>query len=194
MQEEGTPTAQEPQAKDLATLKSELNDALNAYENDFALAAAQKVNDDPSLEELFFENREEFFKAIMAFQNEFLQGIKAKMSEVQNLEDQEQAQADEADFQAKLSEFANAHPEVNMQELLEFANTLPPELREKLDSLPREFFFTTLYELFVNKDKLLGAGEEAGQESAQEALPQQINGVATSQELSSDENLPMTRY
>lgn len=181
-------------AKDLATLKGELNDALNAFENDFALAAAQKVNDDPSLEELFFENREEFFKAIVAFQNEFLQGLKAKMGEVQALQEQEEAQADEADFQAKLSEFASAHPEVNMQELLEFANSLPPELREKLDSLPREFFFNTLYELFINKDKLLGAGEQAGQEGAQEALPQQINGVATSQELSNDENLPMTRY
>lgn len=188
MEENNTP---QPSPQDeLNTLEGEINDAMNAFEHDFALAAAQKVNENPELEELFFDNREEFFKRIVSFQNEFLESIKGKISKANELRGEIDESQKQADFDTKLQEFAKAHPQINMQELMEFANTLPQEIREQLDQLPTKFFFDTLLELYNRKDEILGDTQKQPQE---ESLPDQINGVASNQELNADENLPMTR-
>ena len=186
MEETTNPTPPSPQ-DELSILEGEISDAMNAFENDFALAAAQKVNENLELENLFFDDREEFFRQIVSFQNEFLEEIKGKMSKADELRGSIQENHKQTDFNSKMQEFAKAHPEINMQELMEFANTLPQELKDQLNELPIKFFFDALLEIFNRKDEL------NPQQPAEESLPQRINGVATNQEFSADENLPMTR-
>lgn len=55
---------------ELNALNAELEQARASLEGDFAKYAAE--NTSAELEELFFENKEEFFKAILEMQNTFL--------------------------------------------------------------------------------------------------------------------------
>lgn len=185
---------QQPTPQDeLSVLEGEISDAMNAFESDFALAAAQKVNESPELESLFFDDREEFFKQILTFQNEFLEGIKSKMSKASELRGSIEENGKQADFDNKMQEFAKAHPEVDIQELMAFADTLPQEIKDQLNELPPRFFFDALLEIFNRKDELGGEQPQVKSGAGGAGLPEQLNGVASNQELSADENLPMTR-
>lgn len=187
--EEQLPQEQTSQ-DELGLLEQEIQDGLNSFENDFASFASEQVNQNTELEELFFENREEFFKKIIEMQNEFLAGIKEKMGKAQELKTAKQENDKKADFEAKLKEFADAHPDVEINELMQFASQLPQDVQEQLNQLPSQFFYNALYELWKRKDEFT---QENPQDQNQETLPQQINGVATNQELSAEANLPMTR-
>lgn len=178
---------------ELSVLEGEISDAMNAFESDFALAVAQKVNESPELESLFFDDREEFFKQILTFQNEFLEGIKSKMSKASELRGSIEENGKQADFDSKMQEFAKAHPEVDIQELMAFADTLPQEIKDQLNELPPRFFFDALLEIFNRKDELGGEQPQAKSGAGGAGLPEQLNGVASNQELGADENLPMTR-
>lgn len=185
---------QQPTPQDeLSVLEGEISDAMNAFESDFALAVAQKVNESPELESLFFDDREEFFKQILTFQNEFLEGIKSKMSKASELRGSIEENGKQADFDSKMQEFAKAHPEVDIRELMAFADTLPQEIKDQLNELPPRFFFDALLEIFNRKDELGGEQPQVKSGAGGAGLPEQLNGVASNQELSADENLPMTR-
>lgn len=183
---------QSPQ-DDLETLEKEIQDALNSFENDFASFASEQVTQNTELEELFFEDREKFFKKIIEMQNEFLSGLKSKMAKADELKSTKDANNKKADFEAKLKEFAQAHPDVDVNELIEFASALPQDVQDQLNELPSKFFYEALYELYKRKDEIQGEQGEKEETPTKETLPQQIQGVSLNQELASEANLPMTR-
>ncbi|RDU51630.1 hypothetical protein CQA49_09360 [Helicobacter sp. MIT 00-7814] len=181
-------------SEQLGILEGEINDALNAFENNFVSAITQKVNESPELEELFFENREEFFKQVISFQNEFLSGIKEKMGQANTLRGEIQASELSAQKEQALEAFLQNHPDIDKDELLSFFESLPQEVKDELESLPVQYFYEALLNLFNNKEevfKQLGQEQEGAEQGTQ--LPEQLSGVAGNAELGADTNLPMTR-
>ena len=69
---------------DLKALDEEIAQASESLESDFAKFAASKM--DEKMEELFFENKEDFFKQILLWQNEFLEAYRNKLERRQGLQ------------------------------------------------------------------------------------------------------------
>lgn len=166
------------QQQELDAINAELEQARASIEGDFAKFASE--NTTPEMEELFFENKEQFYLQILQMQNDFLEsGVGAKEQRAAELTaDINQKQQMGAIEQAEMA-FLQKHPEVNTDELLDFfKNDLPPRQQAELEKLPPEQFFEALFEL--------KGGEQAPQQEEQasgedEKLPQQLNGVASSE-------------
>lgn len=186
-QQEPTPP-QEPQSKEemLQAMQGELDQAIQSLETDFAKKCVTLCENDPQLEELFFDDKEQFFLKILEYQNQvFKQEIVSRQEKVANLQG-------EIDFDNKMQELDSAkkqwdsqNPPISADELLAFFTTLPQEVQKELEALPSESVFPALLELAQQEQ---GAKEN-------ETLPQQLNGSpanVSSQEPQSD--LPTQRY
>lgn len=182
---ESMPNSQEYIAK----LESELEQNMQSFEKDFAKHCAEAIDNDPSLEELFFEDKEKFFEKILQMQNAFLKtqiqdkqealgGAKAEVAQNEQLQGMLKAKKD----------FENAHPDINVEALMEFyLNELPKSIQDKLETLPQDEFFEAILELMQGgMDKNGGSDEE---------LPKQVSGYPTNTQTNGEaEALPTNRY
>lgn len=186
--EQNTPTQQEPQSKEemLQAMQGELDQAIKSLESDFAKKCVTLCENDPQLEELFFNDKEQFFLKILEYQNQvFKEEIVSKQEKVANLQG-------EIDFDNKMQELDSAkkqwdsqNPPISADELLAFFTTLPQEVQKELEALPSESVFPALFEL---------AQQQQG-DKENETLPQQLNGSPAN--VSSNEpqqDLPTQRY
>lgn len=162
---------------ELNALNAELEQARASLEGDFAKYAAE--NTSAELEELFFENKEEFFKAILEMQNTFLsEGIGAKEARASQLTTDINQKKQFSQIEVAKNAFEAKHPEISVETLLQFyQEALPPKIVSQLDALQPEQFFEELYNIY----KAMNGEGETKQEQG-EKLPQQISGTPQSSE------------
>lgn len=188
-QEASPPQEQAPQSKQeqLQALQSELNQVIESIEGDFAKKCVQYTQD-PDIEELFFSDREAFFKKILEYQNEvFTQEIDQRQEKIQNLQGEISLENRLEEIEKAKQEFSAQNPQVDTDELLAFFTTLPEEVQKELESLPSEQIFPMLLEL---KNQAEGAQEESAQD-----LPKQVAGSpANVSSVEPQTNLPTQRY
>lgn len=168
---------------ELNALNAELEQAQASLEADFAKVEAEKFSNDTAFQELVFEQPEAFFQQVLQDQNAFLaEKITPKVERANQLNADISQKKQFGAIDAALKTFQAAHPDVNVDELMNFfVNQLPPEIQNQLQSLPPEQFFEELLALFEKVQN--GAGGANAQNSGvvptQEDLPQQIQGVPT---------------
>lgn len=171
----------------LAALDEEIKQASQSLEADFAKFAASKIDD--KSEELFYENKEEFFKQVCQWQNDFLQNLRAKQGEAENLRQTINTKKNFSQIQKAQEEFQKNHPDVNLDELMEFyANDLSPRVKTELDKLEPNAFFNALFEEFK---KAKGEGEP---QKETESLPQRLEGANTDLNAQNGEDSTFNRY
>lgn len=160
----------------LAVLENEISQAEASLENDFASFAAQKINSDESLEEAFFEDKEEFIKQILHLQNEFLKSLQNKVDEANELRGQIGQKKAFDTIQAAADAFDAQNLGVRSDALLDFfQKDLSPRAKANLESLEPSAFFEELYKLYQGET----------QEQSEE-LPQRLNASSASVESGGD--------
>ncbi|HEC1574547.1 TPA: hypothetical protein R1X61_000267 [Campylobacter upsaliensis] len=161
----------------LAVLENEISQAEASLEQDFAKYAAEKLASDESLEELYFEDKEEFIKQILHLQNEFLKSLQNKVDEANELRGQIGQKKAFDNIQAAADAFDAQNLGVSSDTLLDFfQKDLSPRAKANLESLEPSAFFEELYKLYQ--------GENKEQES--EELPQRLNASSASVESGGD--------
>lgn len=177
------PYSYDAEEKELEAISKELEQAQASIEGDVAKDIATKIT--PELEELFFDDKEAFLLEIFKLQNTYLEeNINPKVARAKELEGsigQKQAMQGISIAQEK---FAQAHPEVDINEMMEFFLSLPPQEQQRLGQLQPDAFFEELYKLFTKTNG----------ESESTHLPTQLQGVGNNSEMSeSSRDLPMER-
>lgn len=171
---EETQTVQNPydtsaEQKELEALQKELEDAAASAEGQFAEFMAE--NTSPELEELFFENRMQFYAEVLKMQNAWVENnLNSKARKAQGLSADIQKKQAFAEVEAAQNAFLQKHPEANIEALMAFfAEELRPREQAELNKLPPLDFFEALYQMF-----------QAAQGNATQSpkLPQQIQGSA----------------
>lgn len=195
MNEEINPFDSSAESSELQALQAELEQNAQSIESDFAKYAAEKLTADD--EELFFENKEAFISKILQMQNEFLEtNIAPKQARAQELQGQISKKQDLANFDKAVKEFSQQHPEVNINELMEFLqNEIPPRIQRELEKIQDSSeFINTLYEVYMQANG--GAQAQGAQEPARgEALPKQVQGVNREADLTgANQPLPQDRF
>lgn len=173
--------AQSPSDR-MQALEAELEQARASIEQNLAKDLA-KLSSDTELEDLFYEDKEAFFKKVLEIQNEKI------LSQLQPLVDERNKLGQEVDAQNKMQaleqarlEFEQANPQVDTQSLLQGFTQLPPEQQAEIEALPPEQIFPAL-------QQILGSGGASGAE-----LPQQVAGVPSSASvMEPDMDLPTRR-
>lgn len=160
----------------LAVLENEISQAEASLEKDFASFAAEKIASDESLEEAFFEDKEEFIKQILHLQNEFLKSLQNKVDEANTLRGQIGQKKAFDNIQAAADAFDGKNLGVSSDTLLDFfQKDLSPRVKATLESLEPSAFFEELYKLYQSQ-----AGEQS------EELPQRLNASSASVESGGD--------
>ncbi|HEO8741706.1 TPA: hypothetical protein R1X42_000782 [Campylobacter upsaliensis] len=160
----------------LAVLENEISQAEASLEQDFASFAAEKIASDESLEELYFEDKEEFIKQILHLQNEFLKSLQNKVDEANELRGQIGQKKAFDNIQAAADAFDAQNLGVSSDELLDFfQKDLSPRAKANLESLEPSEFFNELYRLY-----------QAQNQSSEEELPQRLNASSASVESGGD--------
>lgn len=171
--------------KELAGLNAELEQIQASLEQDFAsYATANTTAED---EELFFDNREEFYKKLLQKQNAFFEEkIGSKKTRVGELEQSIQNKKTLGAIEEAKNEFLKANPEANIQELMAFFDEdLTKRETNEMESLPPLEFFNKVYELYKQRK---GEGDKG------EELPFKLEGASGNVENSSGYENPLSRY
>ncbi|WP_163556274.1 Coiled-coil domain-containing protein [Helicobacter suis] len=187
----------EDKTKELETLKNEISQAEASLESDFAKYAAENM--DEKLEQLFFDNKEQFVQELLTMQNQFLKdklGDKAKR--VSELHEEISTEQGKQELENIKEQFKQAHPDVDLEALISFYNEdLPPKYRAQLDNLEGLDFFEQLYQLYQSFSSGAQNGAESGADNDQEQnaqLPQRLNGKASASPDQAPKELVMNRF
>ncbi len=176
-QEAANPFDTSAEESELQALQAEITQAQASLEGDFAKYWAEN-NDTPETDELYFEDKEAFIKKVLQDQNAYLdEGLRPKMQRANELGADISQKQQFGAIDSAVKAFKEKHPDVDENELMKFFNEqIPPEVQAQLQQLPPEQFFEELLALYNGVTG--GAGEQA---QGEEQLPQQINGVASSE-------------
>lgn len=133
---------------ELESLQRELQGLEETKNADFAKYLSQSLS--PEEKELFFEDEEAFFKNVLNKEEEFLaQRIGDKKNRAAQLE-QTIAQKNSFSILEKAeSDFLKKNPNADTDAMIDFyENDLPPREKRKLDNLPPDEFFESLYQVY----------------------------------------------
>lgn len=196
---ETTPEAPPPPSLNerAGALRSELEQNLASFEENFAKKAADEVNNNPELEELFFENREDFFKKILELQNAFITSeIDSKKDELAAVESDIAMENQMNTMQEAQEAFLQNHPDVDINVLLDFyMNDLSPKEQQALEQLTPDELFEAIYQIYLMKTGQAQPQEANEQEQSQDAeLPKQVGGYPADIQSGNSETLPTDRY
>ncbi|WP_104640053.1 Coiled-coil domain-containing protein [Helicobacter bizzozeronii] len=183
------PTLQD-QEVELETLKREIKQAEDSLESDFAKYAAEHI--DADLEALFFDDKPGFIKKLLEMQNQFLQEqLGSKVERAKQLQGEITQKKGLEQLEQDKAQFLQAHPDANMDELINFYNEeLPPKYQKQLENLQGVEFFNALYELF----KAYKGEAKEPQEQPKEELPQRLEGNTPESPSPSNAELVMNRF
>lgn len=175
----------------LNNLKGEYEQNLKSFEVNFAKKAKEFTESNPELEELFFENKEEFFKKVLELQNDFVKTeLTQKQDDISNLESEISLDNQLGEVERAKEAFLSAHPEIDINELLAFyAEELTPREQKAFESLPATELFNALYEIYMQKTQ--GQNPE---QKANEELPKQVKGYPAELSAEASDDLPTQRY
>lgn len=135
-------------------LANELAQAEASLEADFVKWCAESLT--PSDEEKFFDDKEAFIKDILDKQNKFLKDrFEGKVNRLKELDSNiAQEQLMQGMRQAQ-QEFLKAHPEADINVLIEFYNQdLPPRTKAEIDSLSPLESFEALYAIYKQANNM----------------------------------------
>lgn len=183
---------------ELEGIAKEMKDIEASIEGDFAKYISDLVDNDSVFEELFFSDRNAFFKKVIEEQNKFVSSIiEPRMQRAEELQGVIAQKNELASLESIKQEFQQAHPEVDIKELIRFfAEELSPRVQEEIKAQPLEQFFYLIYEIYQGMQNQAQAQDNPPmpQEEAQEELPKQVQGVAVDSEQSNtNAYLPMGR-
>lgn len=179
--------------EELQGLQKELADIEASVESDFAKYISEVTNNDASFEEMFFSDREAFFKRVIEEQNKFVQNlVEPRLQRANELQTNIQGKNELANIENIKQKFQSEHPDVDVGELIKFfVEELPAKVQEQIKVQPIEEFFNIVYELYSQQYQ-----EPQEEEQIQEELPEQTQGVPVSSEDSQSNSayLQMNRY
>lgn len=190
------------ESAELEGIGKELSDIEKSIEGDFAQHISDLIDNDSSLEELFFSDRVTFFKKVLSEQNNFVNSlIEPRMARANELQGQIATKNELANIEAIKQQFQNQHPDIDIKELLRFfAEELPSKVQEEIKAQPMEQFFDIVYNYYMQSQQIAQAMQEQMQgqgqapQEAEAQLPQQAQGVAVdSEQANTNAYLPMNR-
>ncbi len=174
---------------ELETLKREIAQAEASLEQDFIKHMVDKTNE--KVEDLFFSNKPEFYRFVFTEQNNYLrEKLTDKVGRALDLSDEIKRDKEDEEIEKDKEAFFRKHPNVDLNELLEFYNEeIPNRIKKQIDKLEGEAFFEAVLDYF----NALNAKEEPKSEEEnklpKEALGNGVSGVG----YANNENI-MTRY
>lgn len=178
----------QPKPRTRDDILNDLKSGVASIQEGLAKELAEMVENNPELEDLFFEDKEAFFKKIIEFQDKVVnERIVDRQNELEEFDKNAQFESGLQALEQAKKAFQEAHPDVNADELMQFYLTLPQDVQAQLDSLAPDALFEKLFELYQAQ-----GGAQQGQ---QDQLPKQLNGMPSdASELEPELDLPTTRY
>lgn len=178
----------QPKPRTRNDILNDLKSGVTSIQEGLAKELAEMVENNPELEDLFFEDKEAFFKKIIEFQDKVVnERIVDRQNELEEFDKNAQFESGLQALEQAKKAFQEAHPDVNADELMQFYLTLPQDVQAQLDSLAPDALFEKLFELYQAQ-----GGAQQGQ---QDQLPKQLNGMPSdASELEPELDLPTTRY
>ncbi|PAF41371.1 hypothetical protein [Helicobacter sp. 11S02596-1] len=148
----------------LQALQEELENAKETIKDDFAKYAAERFEATPELEEMFFNDKQEFFKTIVQLQEDYLEAnIKSKLAQAEQLQNSIHTKKTGAEFSKAKSEFLSQYPDENVEGLVAFAQeAIPPKQLAELTQLPMGDFLRAVKQIKDSGGESNPASEGAG--------------------------------
>ncbi len=179
---------------ELETLKREIEQAEASLENDFAKHMADKT--DEKLEDLFFNNKADFYKFVLKEQNDFLnERVTKKLDKALALNEEIETSKKKEEVEKAKTEFLEQHKDENIDfnELVDFYNEeLPKKYKREIDKLEGYAFFQAIYDLFKASQ---GENKEANEANEEErSLPKEVQGNGVSSSANARNQSVMTRF
>lgn len=137
-QSEENPYDYSSEEQELSTLQEELAQTQASIDQNFAKYATEQLEDNPELDELYFNDKKEFITAILQLQQKFLeQEIGSKTKRASELQKSITTKKAGSEYSKAKNEFLKEFPDENPDGLIEFArDSLPPKKLQELSSLP----------------------------------------------------------
>ncbi|WP_187831888.1 Coiled-coil domain-containing protein [Helicobacter pylori] len=181
---------------ELETLKREIAQAEASLENDFAKHMAEKT--DEKLEDLFFNNKVDFYRSVLVEQNNYLNdNISKKINKAVALSEEIENSKKSQEIEEAKAEFLEKHKNENIDfnELVDFYNEeLPQKYKREIDKLDGVQFFQAIYDLFKAAQ---GENVQEGEAYAREEernLPKEVKGNGVSSSANARNQSVMTRF
>ncbi|WRD35184.1 Coiled-coil domain-containing protein [Helicobacter pylori] len=170
---------------ELETLKREIAQAEASLENDFAKHMAEKT--DEKLEDLFFNNKVDFYRSVLVEQNNYLnEHISKKVDKAISLSEEIETSKKSQEIEKAKAEFLKKHKDENIDfnELVVFYNEeLPQKFKIEIDKLDGVQFFQAIYDFFkaAQGENIQEEGKAYAREEERN-LPKEVlgNGVSSS--------------
>ncbi|WP_441736500.1 Coiled-coil domain-containing protein [Helicobacter pylori] len=180
---------------ELETLKREIEQAEASLENDFAKHMAEKT--DEKLEDLFFNNKADFYRSVLVEQNNYLnEHVSKKVDKAIALNEEIETSKKNQEIENAKAEFLEKHKNenINFNELVDFYNEeLPQKYKREIDKLDGVQFFQAVYDLFKamqgeTQDEKTSAKDE------ERNLPKEVLGNGVSSSANVRNQSVMTRF
>lgn len=181
---------------ELETLKREIAQAEASLENDFAKHMAEKT--DEKLEDLFFNNKVDFYKSVLVEQNNYLnEHVSKKINKAVALSEEIETSKKKEEIEKAKAEFLEKHKDENIDfnELVDFYNEeLPQKYKREIDKLDGVQFFQSIYDLLKAAQ---GENMQEGKAYARDEevnLPREVQGNGVSSSANVRNQSVMTRF
>ncbi|WRA75146.1 Coiled-coil domain-containing protein [Helicobacter pylori] len=181
---------------ELETLKREIAQAEASLENDFAKHMAEKT--DEKLEDLFFNNKVDFYRSVLVEQNNFLNNhISKKIDKAVALSEEIENSKKSQEIEEAKAKFLEKHKDENIDfnELVDFYNEeLPQKYKREIDKLDGVQFFQAIYDLFQAAQGENMQEEKANAREEERNLPIEAKGNGVSSSANARNQSVMTRF
>ncbi|MFA4743830.1 Coiled-coil domain-containing protein [Helicobacter pylori] len=180
---------------ELETLKREIAQAEASLENDFAKHMAEKT--DEKLEDLFFNNKVDFYKSVLVEQNNYLnEHVSKKINKAVALSEEIETSKKKEELENAKEEFLEKHKDekIDFNDLVDFYNEeLPQKYKREIDKLDGSQFFQAIYDLSKaaqgeTQDEKPSAKDE------ERNLPKEVQGNGVSSSANARNQSVMTRF
>ncbi|MFP6279841.1 Coiled-coil domain-containing protein [Helicobacter pylori] len=180
----------------LETLKREIAQAEESLENDFAKHMAEKT--DEKLEDLFFNNKVDFYKSVLVEQNNYLnENISKKVNKAVALSEEIETSKKKEEVEKAKAEFLEKHKDedIDFNELVDFFNEeLPQKYKREIDNLNGVQFFEAIYNLLKAAQGENIQERKAYDREEERNLPKEVQGNGVSSSANSRNQSVMTRF
>ncbi|RVZ36543.1 Coiled-coil domain-containing protein [Helicobacter pylori] len=181
---------------ELETLKREIAQAEASLENDFAKHMAEKT--DEKLEDLFFNNKVDFYRSVLVEQNNYLnEHVSKKINKAIALSEEIETSKKSKEIEEAKAEFLEKHKgeNIDFNELVDFYNEeLPQKYKREIDKLDGVQFFQAIYDLFKAAQGENMQEEKANAREEERNLPKEVKGNGVSSSANARNQSVMTRF
>ncbi|RKV11119.1 Coiled-coil domain-containing protein [Helicobacter pylori] len=181
---------------ELETLKREIAQAEASLENDFAKHMAEKT--DEKLEDLFFNNKVDFYRSVLVEQNNYLnEHVSKKIDKAIALSEEIETSKKSQEIEEAKAEFLEKHKNENIDfnKLVDFYNEeLPQKYKREIDKLDGVQFFQAIYDMFQAAQGENMQEEKAYAREEERNLPKEVKGNGVSSSANARNQSVMTRF